>query len=204
MKRKRARKNKPNIRHAVKAFVWLVVVVGMTSAALWEWHRGHRQIISHYEEPGWTPARPSDRWKCIVIHHSASQFGGAVRINAWHKARGWEGLGYHFVVGNGTDTADGQVEIGFRWAGQFQGAHCKTDDQYYNNHGIGICLVGNFNNHPPSENQMQSLARLVRFLCARFNIPSSAIYTHGGVTGKTECPGRDFDLAMLIKMIRTE
>ena len=30
------------------------------------------------------------------------------------QAKGWDELGYHFVIGNGTDTRDGQVEVGSR------------------------------------------------------------------------------------------
>lgn len=150
------------------------------------------------------PAAKSDRWKCIVIHHSASEEGGAERFDEWHRKKGWDELGYHFVIGNGSDTGDGQVEVGPRWVKQKWGAHCKTDDEYYNQHGIGICLVGNFNNHPPSAKQMQSLARLVAFLSREFQIPASHIYTHGGVTGKTECPGKKFNVELLKEMVSTK
>ena len=115
-------------------------------------------------ESGWYPAHHSARWDCIVIHHSACEIGGARRFAAWHRARGWDELGYHFVIGNGSDTPDGRVEIGPRWAEQKHGAHCKTSDEYYNEHGIGICLVGNFDRHRPSAAQTRSLVRLVRFL----------------------------------------
>ena len=153
-------------------------------------------------QPGWLPAHKSDRWECIVIHHSASELGGAERFDEWHRQRGWDELGYHFVIGNGTDTTDGAVEIGPRWVEQKHGAHCKGDDGYYNQHGIGICLVGNFDEHPPSAAQMKSLARLVKFLRHEFAIPISRIYTHGGVTGKTDCPGKFFDLDRLRDMVR--
>src|SRR5688500_4663582 len=102
-------------------------------------------------EHRWMPAEPSNRWTCIVIHHSASEAGGADRFDDWHRTKGWDELGYHFVIGNGSDTADGQVEVGPRWLAQKHGAHCKTKDEYYNNHGIGVCLVGNFDLRPPAE-----------------------------------------------------
>lgn len=191
---------------ALAAFIWLVTITGLAGLGIWGWQRWQQRPPGRavYLEPGWMPANPSDRWECIVIHHSAGEVGGAKRIDAYHRARGWEGLGYHFVIGNGSDTPDGQVEIGFRWTRQEHGAHCKTDDHYYNEHGIGICLVGNLNNHPPTPLQMRSLARLIRFLCVNFHIPLSRIYTHGGVTGKTECPGKDFDLDQLKSMVGAE
>ena len=61
------------------------------------------------------PSNKSDRWTCIVIHHSATDEGNAERFDRMHKAKGWDELGYDFVIGNGTDTRDGQVEVGPRW-----------------------------------------------------------------------------------------
>ncbi|MBM4054820.1 MAG: hypothetical protein FJ264_09150 [Planctomycetes bacterium] len=42
-------------------------------------------------------------WKYIVIHHSASESGCAAEFDKFHREkRHWEnGLGYHFVIGNG-------------------------------------------------------------------------------------------------------
>jgi N-acetyl-anhydromuramyl-L-alanine amidase AmpD len=114
-----------------------------------------------------------------------------------HRAKGWDELGYHFVVGNGTGSADGEVEVGGRWSKQKHGAHCKVmGHPEYNDVGIGICLVGNFNVTRPSRMQMASLARLVRYLMDRYNIPRDRIYGHGQLK-PTDCPGRNFDYADL-------
>ena len=138
----------------------------------------------------------SRRWTTIVIHHSATHRGGARLFDKNHReSRGWDELGYHFVIGNGTDTPDGYVEVGSRWHKQKHGAHCKTPSNYYNDHGIGICLVGNFESGPPSRKQMTSLTHLVRFLSQACGIPRERITTHHHVNGKTKCPGRYFSLA---------
>ena len=152
-------------------------------------------------DAAWTPLHPSNRWECIVIHHSATDVGGAERFGNWHRARGWDELGYHFVIGNGSDTPDGSVEVGPRWTEQKYGAHCKTPGGYYNQHGIGICLVGNLDNYPPTPAQTRSLVRLTTFLCHRFHISPSHIYTHGGITGKTDCPGDEFDIDELRRQV---
>jgi len=159
-----------------------------------------RAPITEPGERGWIPPGGiSRRWSCIVIHHSATEVGGAKRFDKLHRSppRRWDELGYHFVIGNGTDTPDGCIEVGPRWRKQKHGAHCKPPDNYYNQHGIGIGLVGNFENHPPSSAQMRSLTRLVRFLLQRCAIPTSKALTHGGVTGRTLCTGKYFDLAAL-------
>jgi hypothetical protein len=158
--------------------------------------------LASYSEPGWTPAvGVSDRWTCIVIHHSADDKGTPESIDRAHRQRGWDELGYHFVIGNGDGFPDGQVYVGSRWLKQKHGAHCKVPGNYYNEHGIGICLVGNFEEHLPSEPQMQALARLVLFLEDRCGFGYDRILTHGGITGKTRCPGRYFSMNDLYRRI---
>lgn len=138
-------------------------------------------------------------WKYVIIHHSASDSGSATEFDRYHRTvRGWDELGYHFVIGNGRGAGDGQIQVGPRWGKQKHGAHCKTPDNRYNDYGIGICLVGNFQSSSrPTTAQMASLERLVRYLTRVCRIPLSSVQTHGGVTHKTECPGRNFPLASL-------
>lgn len=145
-------------------------------------------------DPAWNVA-VNRTWTHIVIHHSASDRGSAAIFNKWHLQRGWEnGLGYDFVIGNGTDSGDGEVEVGPRWKKQIDGAHAGNEQ--FNQHGIGICLVGNFDHDQPSARQMASLERLTRFLQAKCGIPANHVIGHDDVPGKdTHCPGAHFDLA---------
>lgn len=151
----------------------------------------------------WNPRsrRISSRWTTIVIHHSATQRGSAKTFDQYHRQKGWDGLGYHFVIGNGTETRDGVIEIGPRWNLQKHGAHCKTPDNYYNEHGIGICLVGDFTRSGPTRKQLDSLDRLVRFLCQRCGIPAGRVVTHHSVNHKTVCPGRNFAIARVRRTV---
>ena len=111
------------------------------------------------------PATVEKSWNAIIIHHSATERGNAAIFDKEHREQnGWDGIGYDFVIGNGTNSGDGQVEVTFRWRQQITGAHCKTDNNWANEDGIGICLVGNFNNYSPSNRQLQSLTELVGFL----------------------------------------
>ena len=122
--------------------------------------------------PRGCPTAPSASGGIIVIHHSATPTGNADEFDKMHREKGWDELGYHFVIGNGTGSGDGQVEIGPRWVKQKHGAHAKVPGHpEYNDVGIGICLVGNFDVTRPTEAQMASLAQLVRFLMDRYNIP---------------------------------
>lgn len=106
-------------------------------------------------------------------------------------------MGYHFVIGNGSGSGGGRVEVGSRWTKQKHGAHCKiAGHPEYNDFGIGICLVGNFNETRPTEAQVRALANLVRYLSARYRIPRSRIFGHGQLKA-TDCPGRYFDYSDL-------
>ena len=150
--------------------------------------------------PGtWIPlasAQPRE-WTWIVIHHSATAAGGAAAFDKAHKAKKWDGLGYDFVIGNGTDTGDGEVEVGYRWPIQAQGAHAYTPDELFNKHGIGICLVGNMMDHPPTAKQTKSLERLVAYLADTYGIRQSNIIGHKMTGKQTDCPGALTNIAQI-------
>src|SRR5215218_8851342 len=124
----------------------------------------------------WMPQVAANNWNWIVVHHSATAVGGAGRFDKMHRTvQHWDELGYHFVIGNGSDTRDGLIEVGSRWPKQKWGAHAKTPDNQFNERGIGICLVGNFDEARPSEAQMRSLAKLIAFLQKTYRIPTDRI-----------------------------
>ena len=124
---------------------------------------------------------PLRDWQFIVIHHSATRAGSADAFDAAHRARGMiNGLAYHFVIDNGTDgRPDGFIETGARWVKQMYGGHCRQ--AYINEHGIGICLVGNFSRGEPTAKQMDSLVLLVRGLQEQFHIADDHVLGHGEV-----------------------
>ena len=154
----------------------------------------------------WLPASQVEKkWTAVVIHHSGTEKGNAAIFDRWHReGNHWEGVGYDFVIGNGTNSGDGQVEVTFRWRNQMTGAHCGgTPGNWANREAVGICLVGNFNRTVPTGRQMQSLVRLIRFLQKRYGIPKTRIYGHNITPGarKTDCPGKNFPMARLKSML---
>lgn len=155
---------------------------------------GQRLLI-----PNAAPIKPvihlfkTNKWKYIIIHHSATEFGNARVFDTGHQKRGFtRGLGYHFVIDNGTQTkVDGQIEASPRWIKQLDGAHCAAGGM--NSVGIGICLVGDFDNSAPTQRQIDSLVYLVNVLRKQYDIPESRILGHRDVPGaKTDCPGNYF------------
>jgi hypothetical protein len=142
----------------------------------------------------WRPTVAPRAWRWIVIHHSASDTGSMTLFDKEHRAKGWDGVGYHFVIGNGTGSGDGQIEVTPRWPIQKWGAHAKTLDNRYNEYGIGICLVGNFDSSRPTAKQMESLSSLVAYLMQTYRIPATNVLGHRD-TKPTDCPGRNLDIA---------
>jgi len=169
-----------------------------------------KPLWSEYDKSvpsSWFPPKEVEKgWRAIVIHHSGQSRGNAAIFDEWHRnGRHWKGVGYDFVIGNGSNSGNGQVEVTFRWREQIQGAHVGgTPNNWANRDAIGICLVGNFQKSSPTSRQIQSLVKLVRFLQKRYNIPKSRIYGHGntpGYTGGSVCPGRNFPMAKFKSML---
>ena len=139
------------------------------------------------------------RWTHLVVHHSGIEAGNAKSYDGAHRRRGMEnGLAYHFVIGNGRDSADGLIEIGPRWPKQLYGGHVRS--QAMNDHGIGICLVGNFEKRSPGKKQLASLYSLLDWLRGD-GLPGSSVpkvTVHRWVDrNHTVCPGKRFPYAEL-------
>jgi N-acetylmuramoyl-L-alanine amidase len=142
----------------------------------------------------WIPQVQPRQWRYIVLHHSDTDKGSAAAFDRAHRARGWECLGYDFVIGNGTQSGDGEIEVGQRWTRQMDGAHAGV--ALYNQQGIGICLVGNFEATRPTAAQMKALTTLTAYLMRTYNIPPQNVIGHNTAkNGKTACPGKYFDVA---------
>lgn len=118
----------------------------------------------------------------IIVHHTAgSADASAAEIHRMHKQNGWAGIGYHFVI-----RWDGSVEKG-RPMGSI-GAHCYGE----NDHTLGVALTGNFESAEPTEEQLESLSRLLAALSMAYGFEPSeeTIFGHRDFNA-TACPGRN-------------
>lgn len=127
----------------------------------------------------------------IIIHCADTPEGRnntVADITAWHKARGFRTIGYHYVI-----YLDGSIHKGRPI--EEVGAHCKEGG--HNRHSIGICYIGgrtadmkeNKDTRTPA--QKQALLRLLKELLSRF--PRATIHGHREFTCKKnangKCPG---------------
>lgn len=123
--------------------------------------------------------------KYIVVHCSASPPDVKTdikTIDAWHRARGFLKVGYHFVI-----KTDGTVQEGRRL--DEVGAHV----QGFNDRSIGICLIGGVlkDGKTPADNffavQKARLADLVARL--RLMFPNAEVLGHRDLPNvKKDCP----------------
>lgn len=189
------------------------------SRGLLELLRGFdRADMVAYGDRHW-PARAGSLrpWRFVMIHHSGADRGSAAVIDRGHRRKGWEGLGYHFVIGNGRGSGDGQVEPGLRWVRQSAGAHAGVER--FNGEALGVCLIGNFSAHTeeaeregpassrtpagPTEAQLGSLRALVLYLLLKLDLPPEAIVLHRDVKATT-CPGELFPRDEFVAGIRRD
>lgn len=143
------------------------------------------------------------RWRYIVVHNSGTKQGNAKIFDYYHKnvRKMPNGLAYHFVIGNGTSSGDGEIEVGDRWRRQINGGHVHSD--YLNNIALGICLVGDFNRDKPTPNQFAALEELVKYLRVRvgkIDRKNAIVKAHKEINPPqwpTDCPGDDFPVRWL-------
>ena len=117
----------------------------------------------------------------IVTHHTAGGDKTVERIHQMHLARGFDGIGYHFLI-----RRDGKI---------FQGRPIQAVGQHArraNSDSIAIALTGNFQTSRPTEQQMNSLRLLIRHIRQRhLHWAGLPVVRHSDV-GATACPGRNF------------
>jgi len=133
------------------------------------------------------------RWRHIILHHSATAAGNARIFDRYHRERRRmeHGLAYHFIIGNGSDSGDGQIEVGGRWINQLQGGHVRN--LACNEYSVGICLVGDFERTRPTPRQIAACLELVEYIKKTLLGGQPTVILHRELKGEnTVCPGRFF------------
>lgn len=146
------------------------------------------------EQPRVALADRMGRIERITIHHDAMDAAGFSTaeqarerlsdIRRAHTNNGWADIGYHYVIDpTGTIWAARPVQL--------QGAHVRD----WNEHNLGIMLMGNFMHERPTPQALASLRALVRSESARYRVGASRITTHRELA-VTACPGDSLQRAI--------
>jgi N-acetyl-anhydromuramyl-L-alanine amidase AmpD len=208
-KRAKSRFTPPSRRTRV---VWVVFLAAMTLStgllALRDAQGPSGFLLTSVDLVGNRPAadfifdieKPLDRkrWTGIVIHHLGDPAGDPESITRRHLSKGYQGLGYHFLIGNGNGLGDGVIHVGYRWNQQQPGAHVPGRSQlasHHNQHSIAICVIGNGDRRPFTDRQMAQLASLVQRLQAQLKIPARNVRLHRDLVPQTSNPGTFFPAA---------
>lgn len=149
-----------------------------------------------------------NRWRYIVVHHSAGTFGDIAFLQKVHRQRQAgdpiDAIPYHYIIGNGRGLPMGEVASDWRQEYDIWGAHVSHNNADRNARGIGICLIGNLEEHPLPEPQYQALLILVKRLMQRYHISPENIAGHGHVNGEsTLCPGKYFPRERFLKDVKS-
>lgn len=127
----------------------------------------------------------------LIIHCTATPEGKdftVADITRWHKQRGFETIGYHYVIYRDGSVREGRPENAV-------GAHCSG----YNSTSIGICYIGGCTpdgkhakdtRTPEQKNALRSL--LIRL---KTKYPHATIHGHYEFAAKA-CPSfsvREYD-----------
>ena len=118
----------------------------------------------------------------IIVHCTATKEGQTVTaadVTKWHKQRGFNTIGYHFLIG-----LNGEI-----WEGrpiEQAGAHAEG----HNANSIGICYVGGLDaNLKPKDTrtaaQKESLLNLIKELKQKY--PTATVHGHREFANKA-CP----------------
>jgi len=111
----------------------------------------------------------------IVIHCSDSPHGrgdDAETIHRWHLERGWDGIGYHYVLPEWDEIQLGRPHY---WTG----AHVRG----FNEGSLGICLIGK---HTFKEIQLENLCLLTAMLLSDY--PEAQLFNHYDLDPTKTCP----------------
>jgi N-acetylmuramoyl-L-alanine amidase len=124
----------------------------------------------------------------VVFHHSLASISDAETIRQWHLARGFDDIGYHFVLLKNGDTQPGRDP-------RSVGAHAAGK----NHDSIGICFEGDFRVEDPTEEQYVSACKLYHNLCRAYSKTLSIEYHR---VSDNPCPGPLLDKKKLEKYCR--
>ena len=108
----------------------------------------------------WAWERPITQVQFAAIHHTVTKRDAHPdAIAALHKARGWGGIGYHFVI-NPSNVY---------YCGDISTARANVKNQ--NEKILGIALTGDFTKELPSDSQISMAHELVKWMIEVASIP---------------------------------
>lgn len=126
----------------------------------------------------------------ITIHHEGTRLevtDDAARkirnIQVWGmgKDRNWTDIPYHFLI-----APDGKI-----YEGRDPFTVGETATEYDPTGHLLITCLGNLNQQPLPESQLNSLIDMIAYACKKYNISPETIASHRDYSSQTTCPGEN-------------
>lgn len=137
-------------------------------------------------------------WQRVVLHGSGSQRGNAGLLERYHsEIRGLsDGVGYHFIIGNGQGATDGSVKVSQRWLKGLPSGGLA--EQALRETSISVCFVGDFQTQQPTRAQLAALDELLDYISIKLGpVP---VTTHSVIDGETSrCLGAKFPTEQILQ-----
>lgn len=145
-----------------------------------------------------TTYKKRDKTDFIAVHCSATPPKldiGKEDIDRWHRAKGWFGIGYHYVIRRNGDVEEGRpLDV--------SGAHVEG----YNSVSVGICMVGGIDSAGKAEDNFtqEQYAALEQLLVdLKKEYPNAKIQGHRDFPNvRKDCPS--FDVQEFLKVAQLD
>ena len=130
------------------------------------------------------PNREPSFIRRIVVHHTATSTSASPFLIAKGQIerRNLPGITYHFTVGG-----DGTIS----WTEPLETETTHTNKPEVNREGVGVALIGNFNDAPPNDAQLDAAAHVIAWLLGMFNLTTADVVGRSEVE-PTSSPGRQW------------
>ncbi|MDP2628853.1 MAG: peptidoglycan recognition family protein [Nanoarchaeota archaeon] len=127
----------------------------------------------------------------IIIHHSQRQNDFPEFIRQRHIQRGFEDIGYHWLVDAEGNLYKGRDE-------KFIGAHVFG----HNKDSFGVCLIGDLDKAHPTKKQISTLIEFLRDKAIQNKISTENILGHREFPNVTKtCPGKFVDMEEIRRLV---
>jgi hypothetical protein len=141
----------------------------------------------------------------VAVHHSVYKPAKnlvelktqATLFNGWHKAKSWAEatktpsaypyISYHYLMATNGDMLKVTDEkyVKYHSGDSFRGVDS------FNEHGIAVCLTGNYENDKPTDAQMKALVLFIRDVEKRYKINARVRGHKETSQSATACPGKN-------------
>jgi hypothetical protein len=131
----------------------------------------------------------------IIVHHSLTKDSETVSwgaIRKYHLSLGWQNIGYHAGIELIGDKYE--ILLGRLW--DQSGAHCHQEGMNFTS--LGLCLIGDFDQEPPDNEQLILAENLCKYWMKLFNISKDKVYRHSDFAKYKSCPGKLFPWAKFV------